>query len=386
MTIKDYISTSRKLLNKPINRERYESILNELHQGRRIDLKLLVIFSLNRKTEIAEHDKIKYLIYDQYLGQTFYELNRIYFGAPRDEIGLCYTFKLVGENLQLRNYLNASLFFAHYFTNFHPYFKEIKPYEKEVVMFTTIQEYFVIAHEISHDIVANYVDEDLFETTKKLLTKNHLDVFDKIDLTEQSITDSYVDSLMKTMRFPEELRETVQEQSEIVFEGGLEEYIDKTRNLVNNRRDFLEEVICDEIATNMVLNLNLTSPETTIRAIHIGLFNLRLLSIADRMVDQIKDKSQSITDYFFESNIRLNAFRKNFETTFKHKYNKPDLESFLNFLEKDTERYSTLIADQLLFTTQTDINEVSKQPKLMNRKFKSKERKEINNLINKAFR
>jgi len=386
MTIRDYISTSRKILDKPINNQRYESILKDLHGERRIDLNLQTIFSLNRKTEIAELKKVKYLIYDQYLGQTFYELNRIFFGAPRDEIGLCYSFKLIGENLQLRNYLNASLFFAHYFTNFYPYFKEIKKFEKEVLMFSTIQEYFVIAHEISHEIVANHVNENLFETTRKLLTKNHVEIFDKINLTEESITKSYVNSLIETMRFPEELRESVQSQSKIVFKGGLQEYISKTKYLINDRKDFIEEIICDEIATNMVLKLNISSPETVIRAIHIGLFNLRLLSIADRMISQIKDKSQSINDYFFESNIRLNVFRKNFETTLRIKYKKTDLKRFLDLLESDTNRYTKLIANPMLFSTQTDVNEISKQEKLMKRKYKYKEARELNKLINKALR
>jgi|GEM_PF-5529761 len=386
MTIKDYISTSRKLLNKPVNKIKYESILKDLHFGRRIDLKLEVTYSLNRKTEIAELKGEKYLIYDQHLGQTFYELNRIFFGAPKDEIGLCYCFKLIGENLQLRNYLNASLFFAHYFTNFYPFFKEIKPFEKEVVLFSTLQEYFVIAHEISHEIMSMEGASDLFETTKKLLTKNHVDIFEHIDLTEESVTNSYVNSLMETMRYPEELRERVQKQSESMFRGGLKDYINKTRNLITARKDFLEEVICDEIATNMVLKLNIASPETTIRAIHIGLFNLRLLSIANRMAAQIKDKNQTIDDYFFESNIRLNAFRKNFETTFRIKYEKVDLNKFLDLLTTDNERYSKFIGNPLLYTAKTDVNDVSEQPKLMKRKYKPTEIKELNNLINKAFR
>ena len=117
MTITDYISTSRKNLNKPINKERYEAILKDLHQDRQIDLNLKVVYSLNRKTEIAELKGERYLIYDQYLGQTFYELNRIFFGASIDEIGLCYSFKLIGENLPLKNSLNASLFFNRHVTN-----------------------------------------------------------------------------------------------------------------------------------------------------------------------------------------------------------------------------------------------------------------------------
>ena len=386
MTIKDYISTSRKLLKKPVNKIKYETILKDLHFGRRIDLKLEVVYSLNRKTEIAELKGTKYLIYDQHLGQTFYELNRIFFGAPKDEIGLCYCFKLIGENLQLRNYLNASLFFAHYFTNFYPFFKEIKSFEKEVVLFSTIQEYFVMAHEISHEIMSTEGASDLFETTKKLLTKNHVDTFEQIDLTEKSVTNSYVNSLMETMRYPEELRERVQKQSESMFKGGLKDYINKTRKLITARKDFLEEVICDEIATNMVLKLNIASPETTIRAIHIGLFNLRLLSIANRMVAQIKDKNQTIDDFFFESNIRLNAFRKNFETTFRIKYEKVNLNKFLDLLTTDIERYSKLIANPLLYTAQTDVNDVSEQTNLMKRKYKPTEIKELNNLINKAFR
>jgi len=386
MTITDYISTSRKNLNKPINKERYEAILKDLHQDRQIDLNLKVVYSLNRKTEIAELKGERYLIYDQYLGQTFYELNRIFFGASIDEIGLCYSFKLIGENLQLKNYLNASLFFAHYFTNFYPYFKEIKPFEKQVILFSTIQEYFVIAHEISHEIMYSQGASDLYETTKQLLIKNHVEIFDRIDLTEQSVTKSYVDSLMETMRYPEELRDRVQEQSETMFKGGLKEYINKTRKLIMERKDFLEEVICDEIATNMILNLNLASPETTIRAILVGLFNLRLLSIASRMVAQIKDKSVSLDDFFFESNIRLNALRKNFETTLRLKHVEVDINKFLDFLTQDSERYSKLISNPLLYSAQTDVNEISEQPKLMNRKYKAKEIIELNNLINKAFR
>ena len=109
MTLDKYIRSSRTLQQKPppempVYLPTYASLLKVLSTSNPSLLNsnlfphLVIVYSLQRSHELVRIDGERYLIYDQYLGQTFNMLNRIWANSEDARDGEMYALKLLAEH------------------------------------------------------------------------------------------------------------------------------------------------------------------------------------------------------------------------------------------------------------------------------------------------
>ncbi|WP_146050520.1 hypothetical protein [Pseudomonas putida] len=160
--INDYIISSRRTKPRPemsvqINYEKYYGwILGQVTPWGAPEL--VVTYSSDRRCELVRMGQCFYLIYDQYLGQTFNRLNRIQyarFGAA--VLSQSYACKYVAESLLCLGQTGSAAFFAALYQQFmnnvkvdgNP-FEPPRPDADIRYSLTGIQELFVMAHEVAH--------------------------------------------------------------------------------------------------------------------------------------------------------------------------------------------------------------------------------------------
>jgi len=384
--IQNYLNTSRYIIAHQVFDEHYKHIFNSLKKNH-VDLELVVTYSLNRDCELFFTDEKKILIYDQYLGETFNDLNKLFFSAKNENDGLLYCMKLAGEYLQLGGYLIPSLAFSNAFSNNR---KNILQEADNLIeirsTFTGIQEYFIIAHELCHCALSLNKNEKLFKSTKEFIRENCLDVFNQDDFPTEKFIDVFTDSLIEGLKISNPDKTSISDKVRKQIDIDPEQFLLGRRHLIEEREDFIEEIICDEIATNTLLSLKIAPTNIIIRGVFIGLMNLRLLSLVNRMVNNIKSEKK-LNDFFFESLLRLSVFRKLFETRIKLFYGNEKMIELSELLTKDNKRYSKILTNQLLFSIQVDINDmINHKNDITNKKYSFEEKKELNNLIQKILR
>src|SRR5688572_14343980 len=98
MTVRDYVQNTRKSIGAPIEHfiEYYNfiySIIKQHCSTNLSDIKLDLVYSTNKTAELF-YTQLgeKHLIYDQYLGQVFNMLNRLYFNSTEPEAAEYYCF------------------------------------------------------------------------------------------------------------------------------------------------------------------------------------------------------------------------------------------------------------------------------------------------------
>jgi hypothetical protein len=117
---------------------------------------LHVTYSTERTCETLELADGRIIIYDQYLGQTFNQLNRLHLNGRDPNDMTTYGCKLLAERLQLIGCLEQSLALAatyrirqHEAVNS---FREDRDL-KQRLQWTLIQESFVVVHELFHNVL-----------------------------------------------------------------------------------------------------------------------------------------------------------------------------------------------------------------------------------------
>ncbi|WP_186258111.1 hypothetical protein [Burkholderia gladioli] len=152
---------------------------------------LCVTYSGDRKCELITIGQTAYLIYDQYLGQSFNRLNRIQFalhGAPM--LSQAFASKYVAERLLSLGLTGPAAFFALVAQQFQQNVKtDGNPFELpetvEIIRhgLTASQELFVMAHELAHyrwrldrdnlsKEITNYINEFLDDNAKSTAGNN----------------------------------------------------------------------------------------------------------------------------------------------------------------------------------------------------------------------
>lgn len=126
-----------------------------------------------------------------------------------------------------------------------------------------------------------------------------------------------------------------------------------TEELILQRDDIIEECICDDIALeNLVLFLsknNNIDIQEIVKAIFLGLENLELLSIIDKLaVDFIHANNDKVIGFINESIIRVSNFR-NYMHANPVLIQKVNDKEFHEDFKKINMKYSELIKDPILF-------------------------------------
>lgn len=119
---------------------------------------LFVTYSSERRCELVRIAGKLYLVYDQYLGQSFNRLNRIQFAKHRpDQLSMAYACKFVAERLVTLNAIAPAAFFGlmsrEFEQNAHEKgspFESIGEDEGLRHQMIAAQEMFVMAHELAH--------------------------------------------------------------------------------------------------------------------------------------------------------------------------------------------------------------------------------------------
>lgn len=138
---------------------------------------LKICYSLNRLCETFKFRNKNYIIYDQYLGQSFNKMNRILF-YENDNEAFSYLCKILSEENYLVNNFDKALAYNVYY-KLHSKAKA-KNLPKDFIdkknEFITIQESFVFFHEFAHSIVSTdpnpikYAESFITSNSKHLIT------------------------------------------------------------------------------------------------------------------------------------------------------------------------------------------------------------------------
>jgi hypothetical protein len=215
---------------------------------------LIVSYSMKRGCENIKIRGTNYLIYDQYLGQSFARLNRILFAATdaHQELVFSYAFKFLAEKHIAFGRLHRALTFA---VSHRMLLEEVRklgdPFtmpeedERSRHSFTVCQEYFVLAHELSHAsfALAGPLDRSLIEEEYRKIRH----------WIEQSFfTDRNFDDLMTDSQL--EAAEVLRQRVEGL--GGNESLRARYLEILDASKDgLIREVLCDRLACDMAFRV-----------------------------------------------------------------------------------------------------------------------------------
>jgi hypothetical protein len=270
----EYLRASRRVQDpKPALIAHYEALFEPLRlgiQGYNLQPpELVVTFSPQRRCETIQIGGDAFLIYDEYLGQTMNYLNRVLFNAKNGDAVQAYAMKYIAENLRIRQRpLNASMFALAYGKMRNSAKLGTTTSARERGGMTTLQEVFVIAHEVAHLL---YAGSKAFRVDGSDRAQSIL-----LELEENRHRTDTADKLRERygMTFPEaELIEVEDERIKIVRAHG-------TRHI--------EEIACDHWSFRNCLDFAdvvLRMPrEQSFRAILVTLRHLRALRYFDGLL------------------------------------------------------------------------------------------------------
>lgn len=245
-----------------------------------------IAYSVERSCELATIKEKKFLIYDQYLGQSFNHLNRINFAkSHQDSLSQSYGCKYVAEKLLVKGELELASFFALTSLSFKENIKNKKPFtlsdeeEGRRNALIVVQEIFVIAHELAHHIYDINVDAGMHPDDKT--EKNLKEYIESIK--NKQFTDSDHQEALK--RYGKEIADDLKSSEGVRYDFFLD-----TLNEKNN--ELLSEVFADDLGA--LLTFRLASElykipaETICEAIILSFKYLRLFCHLDLLVDELK--------------------------------------------------------------------------------------------------
>ena len=262
-----YLAATRRLRDEFVARGYYA----ELHQGIRAAMagfaplpNLHVTYSTERTCETLDLAGGRIVIYDQYLGQTFNQLNRLHLNGSDPEDMTTYGCKLLAERAQLLGCLEQSLAFAaayrlrqHEASNAHREDRDLK----KRLEWTLIQESYVVVHELFHSVL-------------------HRDPAWRAAAIRDARADHYHNRLLPIVQ-----RAAREGEGDTAYRGSLGRQI----ALFLTSDALVEECVCDTLAVPVIwLMFKDQCDVATIRsAIFFALRNLRLLALIDHYGDTL---------------------------------------------------------------------------------------------------
>ncbi|WP_373928743.1 hypothetical protein QTN93_01155 [Sphingomonas aerolata] len=156
-SIDRYISQAK--LNHPeqVNEEMYELLVGDIfqmvvkHCGLSTNLKF--VFTPSRRAERLRLCGESWLIYDQYLGQTFNLLNRLFFNAEGEKEAITYFHKYIAERALEHGRAEFGVSLANIYADNRDRVRETVNGDPLRPAFTIVSEQFAIFHELSHEIL-----------------------------------------------------------------------------------------------------------------------------------------------------------------------------------------------------------------------------------------
>lgn len=157
MSIENFISATRRNIPERVDPEIYRNfhpLINFILRGKS-EVTLTICYSPERRTELVSSGGKKYLVYDQYLGQTFSNISRIVYEADSAAFGFNYSCKILAEYFAMKSAFKEAALFARIHTVDDYKLSEIKKTTAptlERLSSVLYQERFLCAHELVHDL------------------------------------------------------------------------------------------------------------------------------------------------------------------------------------------------------------------------------------------
>ena len=370
MVIDDYIMSKRFIKKEPPLSQFYLNWYNiflsiidwdKLH---REPPKLVTCYSTERTCEFVSMNEEDYIIYDEYLGQTFNKLNRIFLNSTDKFDIITYAYKIMAEIYHFSSKIELSqLCLVAYAENneMHQTYKR----EKDLGIrgkYTFIQESFVLMHEVVHWHLSN---KDIISTISKKRSQlmDHLLDMQRIDDPDQ--VKAFLDDIDAVFDSPygsykEYITPKRYKEYEISFKAKKNIFFEYMMELVKTSDDFIEECLCDNIATEFLVNIMTAmfgiDIEECLQIIYVGLENLGILTILRN--ETLKEKKDdNIPVYIVESLLRKSQFRNTAPFLFDN-YNPEYIKRCNERFVASNRRFTKIIKDPVLFLLTDILNEL----------------------------
>lgn len=291
LPINRYISQAR--LNHPdqVNTELYRLLLGDVFEkivrqfGLTINLKL--IYTPSRRAERLKINGESWLIYDQYLGQTFNILNRIFFNAEGEKESITYFHKYISEKTLEYGKSELGIELSNVYANGRECLRNTFYGDPKRTVFTIISEKFAIFHELSHEILESGDDSvrfftELIDITLQESRKSHASETAEsiIDAFRQSDPAAYHDAPLD-----EVIADTLAN-----FDSPEGIFAREAYQIALDDQEVKEEIFCDFLACEIVLmdhagdNKDL---KDTICALYVASYHLKTIDFVDRGITGI---------------------------------------------------------------------------------------------------
>jgi hypothetical protein len=245
------------------------------------DVRLTVVYSADRVCTVVQILGTKHLIYDQYLGQTFSTLTRLFLHANPVQIrhfGLKLYAEAFHRRGDLRNAFHCAMAYQH---------KRTRMTDDASLSFLRqrlnfVQESFIMAHELAH-LLVHECRHDYREQIRNWLLC-HIDFY----ADQAMILDSFrfCKDLSSDPSVQRYLDDGIQSTIAMGCTGHLQVRSKMERLVADD--DFIKEVFCDHIASLTVwayAELRGISAGDLIKGIGLTLHHLHLLDVCNAFVD-----------------------------------------------------------------------------------------------------
>jgi hypothetical protein len=363
--IQDYLDTTRQH-NEDVSQSLasfYQSLYDRLISISHATIAgptptLLVINTLNKKTQLVPLGGSRYLIHDQYLGQTINELTRIFYSATSPNDAKAMAYRLMSEAATCCGRIEVATLLAYlYSVAFHQAHEYL---ESETVdqlatrsAAVCVQEAYVIAHEIAHHLWPYYSLDPL---AIDLLLESLIDDDEVGDIDE--MVQTYLDDLSfqyhgKAVPHSENIKTDEDRRRDQLLRQDLrnkflEDHAHEVALKAGLIKDpvFREEVYADWRAAQACLQLfsNEMRAEDLLIATHLAMENVTTISLAVELMNNV---------FGFESNsnslivaTRKRAMRRSLEYWMADKINNGELVEH-TILKRANVRYMQMVRDPI---------------------------------------
>lgn len=325
--------------------------------------KLVTCYSTERTCEFVSMNGNDYIIYDQYLGQTFNMLNRIYFNSTDKFDIVSYAYKVLAEIYHSMSEIEMSQICLIAYTENK---EQHETYKNEQDLgirrqYTYFQEFFVLMHEVAHWHLSN-IDKTSHICEKRHQLMEYLLYMQKVNDPDR--TDAYLNDIDAVLESPygsykEYISNDMYKKLDISLETAHNEFLNVAMEMIKSNDDFIEECLCDDIATNFLVPLMISkygiAIEECLQIIYLGLQNLELLTIL--RIEALKKEGDSSSNYLVELLLRNGHFRKVIPCLLGN-FNSEGLKKCNERFTKSNRKYTKIIKDPVLFLLTNILNDL----------------------------
>jgi hypothetical protein len=319
-------------------------------------VKIKVSYSSTRRAEHVTVEGQRWLVYDQYMGQTMNLLNRIFIEAQDEKPASTYLHKVFAERLLEVGQRYEALHCAEVYYDNKTYLDPKRVDEDERELFTNSQEFYYLFHELGHHVFP--LDHPSCATVRnraKELLEDRRTAYEAE--TAESVLAKFKAGPPAAYHYqaePELIRDI---RDSFSMPAGMRYRVAFLRAFDN--KDLHEELFCDLLAADLTLGLNghdTTRMSQVLRAIYVGFYHLQVLSYVDRwFFGQQKVTSAKWLERYIPIQIRQQCLKTHLlflldlqiklGRKIDAKGNVESVESFSLYLMEDQKRYYEIILD-----------------------------------------